>query len=204
MKLSDKIKQDIQQGHWPSGLVLKQTELAEFYQVSRIPVRDAIAQLLNQGWLVPHGKAGIAVANFDQTEIEDLYLMRMRLEPLLLDYAAPNLTFAQLGQAEDILLQADSCTNASEIGELNWQFHLSLYQAAKRPTLFDTVCQLHQKCGRYIGYQSVSLNYLNHSQQEHRKMLALLRSGDSAKACELLAEHIRQAGQALIRYLQPN
>ncbi|WP_416307813.1 GntR family transcriptional regulator [Neptunicella sp. SCSIO 80796] len=202
MTLLKQLKQDIQTGVFLPGEVLRQTELAARYQVSRIPVRDAISTLLNEGWLVRHGKAGVAVAAFDQQEVEDIYLMRMRLEPLILELAFPHLSKALLGQAEDLLDLADNARTAQQVGELNWRFHQSLYQCANRVTLMDTVNHLHQQCARYIGYQSINLHHMHRSQQEHRQMITALRQQNLTAANDLLISHIQQAGQLLVEHIR--
>ncbi|MBB3062159.1 FCD domain-containing protein [Microbulbifer rhizosphaerae] len=203
MSLYQQLKADLQSGRFPPGTVLKQTELAEQYGVSRIPVRDAIQRLKNEGWLTDHGKRGVAVPRFDPLEVEDIYLMRMRLEPLLQTLAAPKLNAEILGRARDILdgMEEEKTLPASEIGALNWQFHTCLYRAAGRPTLFATVEQLHRQCERYIGYQSRSLDYQHTSQREHYALLEALQRGDTEEAAEILEQHIAAAGRALVKHL---
>ncbi|GGO67960.1 GntR family transcriptional regulator [Bowmanella pacifica] len=203
MSLYNKLKTDLQAGRFAPGTILKQKALAEQYQVSRIPVRDAILKLKNEGWLTDHGKCGVAVPEFDALEVEDIYLMRMRLEPLLQELALPRLNSEVLGRAEDILAQMErSPISAADIGELNWQFHACLYQAAQRPTLYAVVKHLHRQCQRYIGYQSLSLNYQSRSQAEHHALLDALRARDGKLAERLLREHISEAGQALVKFLR--
>ena len=198
-----KLKADLQAGRFAPGTVLKQKVLAEQYQVSRIPVRDAILRLKNEGWLADHGKCGVAVPEFDANEVEDIYLMRTRLEPLLQELAMANLNAEILGRAEDILIKmASDGLTAADIGELNWQFHACIFRAAERPTLFNMVEHLHRQCQRYIGYQSLSLNYQSRSQAEHHALLSALRKGDASLASQLLSEHISEAGQALVRFLR--
>ena len=94
LELIEQLKADILNGALPRGCPLRQQELSARYNVSRIPVRDAIAQLKNQGWLVTHGKAGGMVPELNWREAEDLYQMRMALEVQLLGHALPNLTQA--------------------------------------------------------------------------------------------------------------
>lgn len=203
MTLYQRLKNDLQRGRFAPGRALKQSELAELYGVSRIPVRDALQRLKSEGWLAGHGARGVAVPAFDPVEVEDLYLMRMRLEPLLQNLAAPHLNGEILGRARDILdsMEADMEMSAREIGSRNWQFHACLYRAAGRPTLFATVEQLHRQCERYIGYQSRSLDYQGTSQREHYDMLELLQRGDAEGAANLLERHIAAAGRALVDYL---
>ncbi|MFV8783486.1 GntR family transcriptional regulator [Microbulbifer sp. SA54] len=203
MSLYQQIKHDLQQGRFAPGTVLKQTDLAECYNVSRIPVRDALQRLKSEGWLCAHGKRGIAVPQFDAREAEDLYLMRMRLEPLLLTFAAERLNSEILGRARDILERMDHTPGlaAAEIGALNREFHACLYSAAERQTLFATVAQLQQQCERYIGYQSRSLDYQHTSQREHYAILEALQRGDVEGASRVLEQHISSAGRALVDYL---
>lgn len=204
MSLYRQLKADLQRGRFAPGSVLTQAELAERYAVSRIPVRDALQRLKNEGWLTEHGKRGVAVPEFDPLEVEDLYLMRMRLEPLLQELATPHLNGEILGRARDILdtMEQSAELSAEQIGAYNWQFHACLYQVAGHPTLFATVAQLHCQCERYIGYQSRSLDYQRTSQREHYELLELLQKGDSNAASALLEQHIAAAGRALVDYLR--
>ncbi|HEY8568892.1 GntR family transcriptional regulator [Microbulbifer sp.] len=203
MDLYLQLKADLQHGLFAPGTPLKQSEIAEHYGVSRIPVRDALARLKSEGWLTGHGKRGVAVPLLDPQEAEDLYLMRMHLEPLLLERAAPNLNGELLGRARDILdaMETNPPLDAAALGQLNWQFHTGLYRAAARPTLFNTVEQLQRQCERYIGYQNRSLDYQDTSQREHYQLLELLQRGKTDKACTLLEQHIAAAGRVLVAHL---
>lgn len=202
-QLYQQLKRDIQLQHWQPSAVLTQQQLAEYYNVSRIVVRDALQQLINEGWLQSHGKAGIKVSNFTVAEANELCLLRLQLEPLALQLAAENLNFSILGQAEDLLAAIDNNTQLSafERGDLNWQFHRRLYQECHKPHLLRLLDQLHQQVSRYIGYQEQSMCYANTSATEHRQLITLLRAGSIDAACTLLREHITTATDALIQYL---
>ena len=82
--LYQQLKQDIVQGKLPEKQALKQAQLAERYGVSRIPIRDALQRLKNEGWLVEHGKSSVMLRPLNADDAQDLYLMRMHLEPTLL------------------------------------------------------------------------------------------------------------------------
>jgi DNA-binding GntR family transcriptional regulator len=200
------LKQDIQLQHWPSGSVLTQQQVAVHYNVSRIVVRDVQQLLLSEGWLRQHGKAGMQVPHFSAAEAEELCLLRLQLEPLALKLAAPKLNFTILGQAEDVLqqlnLQAD--LPPYQRGELNWQFHRLLYQAADKPHLLRLLDQLHQQVARYLGYQEHALSYHATSADEHQQLISLLRQRRTEAALDLLTQHIYSAGQLLVQYLKKN
>ena len=199
-----KMKDDILHHRLPVGEPLKQVELSTRYDVSRIPIRDTLQKLKAEGWLTQTGKRGVMVAPLSATEAEDLYQMRLRLEPLLLQYSIANLSHKILGEAQDILEQIDSETDLSieQHGELNWQFHACLYRQAMRPTLFNTVSALHQQCGRYIGYHTLTLKYQIASQSEHYQLLEAIKHQDVQKAVVVLEQHIRIAGEQLVEHLR--
>jgi len=181
--LYHRLKQDIRDNKLPIASPLKQEQLATEYGVSRIPIRDVLRRLKNEGWLTQSGKRGVMVHPLSATEAEDLYIMRMYLEPLILSHAMPKLNHQILGQATDILEQLEQPKlSIAQHGELNWQFHACLYAAAKRPTLFNNIANLHQLCSRYIGFHSVELEYEKTSQQEHYQLLEAIKAKQLGKA----------------------
>lgn len=203
--LYQQLKQDIRDNKLPIARPLKQQQLAADYGVSRIPIRDVLQRLKNEGWLTQSGKRGVMVHPLSATEAEDLYIMRMYLEPLILGHAMPKLNHQILGQATDILEQLQQPKlSIAQHGELNWQFHACLYGAAKRPTLFNNIANLHQLCSRYIGFHSVELGYLEISQQQHYQLLEAIKAKQLGKAKAILKQHIAEAGETLVAYLHKN
>ncbi|MFQ3196826.1 MAG: DNA-binding GntR family transcriptional regulator [Paraglaciecola sp.] len=136
-------------------------------------------------------------------DAQDLYQMRMLLEPMILTYAIPNLSNQNIGQAQDILQQARGISTLSinEQGDLNWQFHACLYQPAHHPMLFDTVARRHQLCARYIGFHSVELDQLPTSYEQHTRLLIAIRAKQTTLAQQLLSQHISQVGEVLVALL---
>ena len=203
--LYQQLKQDIRDNKLPVGCPLKQEQLATEYGVSRIPIRDVLQRLKNEGWLTQSGKCGVMLHPLNATEAEDLYIMRMYLEPLILSHAIPKLNHQTLGQATDILEQLDQPNlSIAQHGELNWQFHACLYQAANRPTLFNNIANLHQLCSRYIGFHSVELEYEQTSEQQHYELLDVIKAKQVGNAKAMLKQHISEAGEILVAYLHKN
>ncbi len=201
--LYQQIKQDIRDHKLPIGCALKQQQLAAQYGVSRIPIRDVLQRLRNEGWLTATGKRGVMIHALNAIEAEDLYMMRMYLEPMILGYAIPLINHQVIGQATDILEQLQrGSLDIQQHGALNWQFHACLYQAAKRPTQFNNIHNLHQLCSRYIGFHSVKLDYQAISQQQHYQLLEVIQAKQLDQAQGILKAHICDAGQLLVEHLQ--
>jgi DNA-binding GntR family transcriptional regulator len=198
------LKLDIQQGIWSPLQVITQQQLASYYQVSRIPVRDAVGQLLAEGWLISHGKAGIQIPNLTAEEAEELCQIRLQLEPLALRLASKNISLTQLAQAEEVLNTITNTDNLSayQRGELNWQFHAILYQSCHKPHLLRILQQLHQQVARYIGFQEYAFDYQASNMSEHQQLIALLRAQNIDAACQLLTAHINAANDLLLPVLR--
>lgn len=203
MDISQQIKNDILNHVLDRGKALRQEELSSRYGVSRIPVRDALRLLKEEGWLVPHGKAGVMIPELNWKDAEDLYLMRSHLESLLLEKAFDFITYENIGKAWDIMELLDQ-ENLSLLkrGELNWQFHESLYLPANRPALFRMVKIINKQVTQYLGYQYGPMNYRAQSQHDHKQLLKWLQEKNKKAALSLLKEHIEGAGKLLVQHLR--
>ena len=89
---AEEIRNRILSGGYPPGVQLRQDGLAADLGMSRIPIREALVQLESEGLLkiVPH--RGAIVAQLTVDEIEELFNMRLLLEPFLFKRSAPHLT----------------------------------------------------------------------------------------------------------------
>ena len=148
-------------GDFPAGHQLRQDAIAGEYNVSRIPVREALQRLDAEGLVSFQPHKGAVVSQLSLDEIEELFEVRKLLECDLLRHAVPRLTPADLKSVEDILMVYDEAFRAGDVskwGELNREFHDRLYRASNRPKTLEivrmignnTVCftQAHPKFGR--------------------------------------------------------
>lgn len=203
MNIKEAIKEDILNNRLPRGVPLRQVELSERYKVSRIPIRDALLSLRVEGWLSPHGKAGVMVPEFRWEEAEDLYLMRSKLECLLFEMAFDHIGEAELKEARLALLELNKDSlSLIQYGEMNWHFHSVLYKAANRVALHHVVEGLNEKVIRYLGFQYGPLGYRVESEKQHEDLLFLIEQGDKQGALDFLQQHIEEAGKLLTKYLK--
>lgn len=198
----DVLRGDILRGKLQSGQPLKQDEIAAQFGVSKIPVREALVQLKVEGLVNFYANRGAFVSELSAAEADEIYVMRIALETAALARAIPNLTVAQLKHAEEILDAIDQEENIAKWGELNWEFHATLYSAASLPRLRDTIKALHTNIARYLVLYLAGMAYQKKSQKEHREILAACRHGDIEKAVTVLEVHLRGASEHLVVYLK--
>ena len=203
--VAEKLREKILRGEIQEGEQLRQDAIAQEFDVSRIPVREALRQLEAEGLIaiVPHRGAIVPLLSCE--EIEEIFEMRAILEPEVLRVSIPNLREEDFARAEEILRTYDAALRSegdvSEWGRLNWQFHSTLYAGAHRPQFMAVIRNINYSGERYIRLQLYLTRALKRAREEHLLLLKLCRRRDVEGACELLARHIRNAGKSLSQFV---
>src|ERR1700694_4324682 len=78
--IRSRLREAILRGDFASGAHLREVEIAERYQVSRGPVREALAQLEQEGLVILRRNRGAVVARLSRTDLEEVYSLRLALE----------------------------------------------------------------------------------------------------------------------------
>lgn len=201
----DAIRDGILHGHYTEGEPLRQDALADELGVSRIPIREALRQLETEGLVTFNPHRGAIVSSLSLAEIDEVFELRATIEPDLLRRAMPHLTTYQLDQADEVLDRyavALRTGDVSQWGELNWQFHASLYAPAERPITMGIVQRLHQQSDRYLRMQLALTHGETRANEEHRAIASAARAHDTKRACQLVRDHIAGAGRSLLAFLR--
>ena len=199
------IRDGILHGNYAEGEPLRQDALADELGVSRIPIREALRQLEAEGLVTFNPHRGAIVSSLSLADIEEVFELRSHLEPDLLRLAIPRLTTYQLDLADEILDRYADALRASDVskwGELNWQFHSTLYAPAERPVTLSILQRLHQQSDRYLRMQLALTHGETRANEEHRAIAAAARAGDAKRACKLMHDHIAGAGRSLLVFLE--
>lgn len=202
LRIADALRDDIVAGHLAAGMPLRQESLAARFGTSRMPVREALRLLEQQGLVVQKPHRGAVVAPLDALELRELVDMRASAETLALRLAIPNLTNRQIESAEALQDTAE-VGPIETFGRLNAAFHATLYEPSDRPRLLAHIAELGDSVDRYLRVAAVHLDYAERSHREHRALLAACRDRDAERATPLLHAHIVNAGNALLDQLFP-
>src|SRR5574337_644008 len=101
--VAEKLREQIIRGEIPEGAQLRQDAIANQYQVSRIPVREALRQLDAEGLITIVPNRGAVVPSLSGRDVEELFTIRALLEPEVLKVSIPELAAEDLARAEAIL-----------------------------------------------------------------------------------------------------
>lgn len=183
------------------GQQIRQDEIAEQFDVSRMPVREALRQLEGEGLVSFYPHRGAVVSELSYREVVEITELRINLETMALRKAFDLLGEEEYKRAEEVLEEIDEEKDlGSRWGELNWRFHAVLFAPADRPRLVSTIKAQHNAFERYIRIH-LSLSDYEKPQREHYELLKLCRKKDLGSAVELLSTHISDTGELLLTHL---
>ena len=202
--IAEQIRLAILRGDFRSQESLPQDKLASQLGVSKIPVREALAELKAEGLVAYKANRGAFVTALSAADARELYLMRVALERLALEAAIPKLGKVDIARARSALLMIDAEDDPRLWAELNWDFHRALYRAAGMPNLLDVIRHLHVNVGRYIVLYLDQMAFQEKSQREHHQILEACEAEDLSGALDTLTEHLEDASVALQSYLAAN
>ncbi|HEV2506782.1 MAG TPA: GntR family transcriptional regulator [Mesorhizobium sp.] len=188
-----RIRTLILNGTFQPGQPLRQEALSEQLSISRTPLRHALQSLAEDGLVEATDYKGARVAALDPGMVDDLFEMRLLLEPLALKSAFESQTKLDFAKAEMALDAAETEREPSRLSALNWDFHQTLYRPSNRQTLLKTIEQLNRASALAEVIASSIVARPDKSAAEHRKLLQACRNHDETGAISILSEHLRLA-----------
>jgi DNA-binding GntR family transcriptional regulator len=129
----DALREAIVEGTLKDGELLRQDQIATMFNVSRIPVREALARLEEQGLITNQRYKGAVVSSLSLDEISEMFEFRALLEGEIIRQAVDVISDETLAKAKDYANQFARVTDSNLWGNLNRQFHYTLYKDCKKP-----------------------------------------------------------------------
>jgi DNA-binding GntR family transcriptional regulator len=144
-----RIREGILDEVFKPGDHLGELELAEKFEVSRSPVREALVSLEKEGTVIISPYRGAIVRPLSAVEVLDIAELRLALISLALKPAHRHLSPADFDYAYDLAKRLTRVNNAKDFFEYNWQFWDSILSKAQRPILPEVFRQLEDRMARY-------------------------------------------------------
>jgi DNA-binding GntR family transcriptional regulator len=194
-RVADHLRAAILGGEIGPGERVRQEDVAQQLGASRIPVREALRMLEAEGLVEHETNKGARVPRLDRHEVDVIYQMRERLEPLALGESLPHLSaddHARLAGIQD-RIEAEGADTARFL-ELDREFHLGTYGGCRIEQLTATVTRLWNTTQHYrrAFMQLTGTGRLWVVNAEHRLLLDAVERRDEVDAGRFLAGHIRR------------
>ena len=180
-------------GELKPGVIYSAPELAERFGVSATPVREAMLDLVKEGFVQPLRNRGFRVAEMSDEDLDDIAQIRLLIEVPTISEAASKLTparFEKLAVAAEAIERAAAEGDVLQYLDADRRFHVQLISAIGNPRLTDLVDRLRRQA-RLFGLKDLAESgRLMASAREHRALLDKLRLQDIQAAENLMRVHI--------------
>jgi DNA-binding GntR family transcriptional regulator len=191
--IADTLRGEIKIGNLLPGGALRQEDLASRFEVSRIPIREALLLLQSEGLVVIYPNRGAYVSELSHSEIEEIYDLRILLECDVLTRAIPVMNSTDHRAVRAIMLRATEAGAAADWSDLDWQFHHALYLPSGRLRQLSMIESLRATVDRYWTAYVKLADRNSDWLQDHDRMAATCFEGRVEKATAMLRSHLLQA-----------
>ena len=189
---------DVQPGE---HMVVKR--LSDEYGTSALPVRHALQRLVGEGALSnePYRGARVPIRSVD--ELLDLRRIRCAIEGQAVAWAAECITGAELEQLHRLqsqMTRVEDAQHATQYLDWNYQFHFTVYRAARSPLLIPMIERLWLRAGPYLNAMRTELT-LGVGLDSHDLVMDALARGDGEAARQSITTEISEATGFMVRAL---
>lgn len=198
MQVYQALRKAIIEGQLARAERLVQDDLAAQFGTSRIPVRDALKRLETEGLVSLDERGSYVVSFFGSEDVEEIYGLRLLLEPYAAGKALDYMTANDLEELENVVQEMKEAAIERYV-QLNQTFHLSLYELSRQHRLVRMIQSL------WSGLMPLTPitvpGQLERSASEHEAILRALQERRRDVLEALMREHIEHAAKALQAHL---
>jgi DNA-binding GntR family transcriptional regulator len=200
-----KVRDLIESGAIPAGAQLDERTLAQDLAVSRTPLREAIATLVEEGLVERRPYRGNFVRVFTARQVNNLYQVRQALEGLAIRLAVPRITADDLEQIRAIL---DQCQDALERDDMaaysaaDQRFHDSIARLSDNEVLIESLDRLRRQIQLVRIRANRDSQVVQRTALERPRILSALEDRDADLAARLLEEHIDGVRRSVVALIE--
>ncbi len=202
-RIYEVLREQIVTGDLSGDTAVRQDALASTLGVSKIPLREALTRLHQDGLVTRIPNRGWFVAPLSLAEAEEIYALRLSLEPAAAARACAHATADSRAAVESAYaaLMADDDPGLAAVARRNREFHLALVSDAATPLTVQLLERLSLLAERYVLQHLRPEGRSDRARREHTALQDAWLAGAADAVAELLQAHIAQTREDLCRQL---
>lgn len=200
-RIFEVLRERIVTGALATDAPVRQEALAADLGVSKIPLREALARLEQDGMLISQPNRGYFVAPMSADQIDEIYALRLAIEPRAAAEAAERSDDAGRTAMLRAFERLDATADLVDVANRHREFHAALVRPGGRVLTVQLVERLAILSERYIIAHLRSAENKARARREHRALVDAWLARDGVRVEELLTMHIRETLDDLDRQL---
>ncbi|HXX39121.1 MAG TPA: GntR family transcriptional regulator [bacterium] len=201
--ITRELREEIVAGRLAPGTRLVVEELASEFDVSPMPVREALRQLATEGLVSIQSYRGAAVAELSIEEIREIFLLRRLLEGEAAALGARRLSGDDRAHLRALMDEMrEAVDDHGRWITADRAFHMTIYRASGSVRLVGLIEQLRQDIERYVRLYIAAERNIPQSTRWHAKILAACLAGNGAAARRAIVGHLRETASIFIAELE--
>ena len=182
------------EGVYLPGQRLPQARLMEVLRVGRTPLRNALSRLQNDGLVIATPNHGFAVAPVPISSAEEIYTLRLVVEPPLLEALAPDIGDGQLERMRELLRHMEDCLDEpAAFQRAHREYHMVERATFASPFIDELVLNMYRHLHRHQRTRLVSTRTPIDFLRLDRETVDALGAGDWLRARRALEFHLVDA-----------
>ncbi|HRW08175.1 MAG TPA: GntR family transcriptional regulator [Caldilineaceae bacterium] len=204
-EVTEQLRTAVRDGLLQPGERLVEREIAARLKVSRVPVREAMQRLVEEGLLskIPHRGTFIYVPTRD--EIEEISFLRVVLERYVAERVIERWQSQHEETLRNIVQQMRTDAAKRDLQQLyahDYQFHLTLWQIADQTIMLEVLTSLRARINRFLyeANDALPTEQIAMHVDGHDDLIDVLKSGDTARAVRMFTQHVVGAKERILAY----
>jgi DNA-binding GntR family transcriptional regulator len=198
--LYQQVREKIVSGEIKPGAILTEAELADEYDVSKTPVREALVLLGHEGFVESMPRIGHVVATFTVQDVLETFHLRSILEAEAAGLAAERITeegiaalLKNSNEESELSERAHEDGFYERANELNMEFHQVIARASGNRRLADLIKRIMEDMRRMLAFDPRLVE-----PRQHEEIIEALKHGDRAKAEQAMKRHVEETKSRLL------
>jgi DNA-binding GntR family transcriptional regulator len=190
------LRRSIILGHCNPGSRLIVKEIADEYQTSITPVRDALQMLSQDGLVTIKPRSGYFVSSLTLKQLRDLLDLRRILELAAIEKAVHRITPEQIEMLRNVHdgYSGEDDSFYDRYTEENRKFHFLIAVASGNMALAEAVGKIHDRLARFMVMQRFGKRQI----QMHNQIIEALEEHDLEKARKAMLDEVNPSEEAIL------
>ncbi|KGE03917.1 Transcriptional regulator, GntR family [Pseudohaliea rubra DSM 19751] len=197
------LERDIFSGRLAPGATLNESHIAEAYEVSRTPVREAISALVRAGLITKQAQRRAVVTPLNVEKLLELFEALAELEGIAARLAAERMSRPEKEALLDLHRRAQAVVDGepNTYSDLGREFHRDILKGCKNSALIQATAALATRVNPFRRFQVLAPDRIRTNQSDHERIVRAIVDGDGTRAGAALRQHTSDQGDMLVRFI---